>query len=61
MKIQSDVYIGVDDYSIGLVCGMGNTEIDYSGITCEAIGENPEAVTITVDGDVVTVEIDKEM
>lgn len=57
IKIQSDVYISVDDYSIGLICGMGDTDLDYSGITCEAIGENPEAVTITADGDVVTLEI----
>ena len=35
---------------------MGTTDIDYSGITCEAVGDKPESVIITVNGSAVTVE-----
>lgn len=56
LKIDSGCYFSQDDYSIGLLCGMGNTNaLDYSGITCVAAGEKPETVTITVDGNAVTV------
>ena len=57
LYIDSDCYFGVDDYSIGLICGMGNaTVLDAAEITCEATGEAPETVVITVDGNDVTVE-----
>ena len=57
LYIDSDCYFGVDDYSIGLVCGMGNPAVlDTAEITCEAIGDAPETVVITVDGNDVTVE-----
>ena len=56
IQIHSSCYFGTDDYAIGLVCGMGSTDIDHSGITCTATGENPENVAITVNGNVVTVE-----
>ncbi len=55
--IDSDSYFGVDDYSIGLVCGMGNADvISASDITCEATGDNPENVKITINGNVITLE-----
>ena len=57
IQIDSDCYFGTDDYTIGLVCGMGSTDIDYSGITCVAVGDAPENVTITVSDSTVTVEI----
>lgn len=57
LKIDSKARLGITDYSIGLLCGMGSTDIDYSGITCVAVGEKPETVMITVDGEVVNVEI----
>ena len=56
VQIDSDCYFGTDDYTIGLVCGMGTTDIDYSGITCTAVGDKPESVIITVNGSTVTVE-----
>lgn len=60
LGIDSGCYFGVDDYSIGLVCGMGNdTNIDSAGITCVADGDAPETVNITVNGNTVTVEISK--
>lgn len=57
LQIDSACYFGTDDYTIGLVCGMGSTDIDYSGITCQAAGDNPESVIITVTDSAVTVEI----
>lgn len=53
LKIDSSCYFSTDDYSIGLICGMGATGIDDSGITCAATGDAPESVSITVkDGTV---------
>ena len=57
LQIDSDCYFGTDDYTIGLVCGMGTTDIDYTGITCRAVGDAPENVVITVTDSTVTVEI----
>jgi len=48
LKIDSACYFSTDNYSVGLVCGMGNTGIDDSGISCVAVGEKPETVTIEV-------------
>ena len=57
LQIDSDCYFGVDDYSIGLLCGMGNAGIiPDAQITCVATGEEPENVKITVEGNEVTVE-----
>ncbi len=58
LKIDSKCYFGVEDYTIGLVCGMGNASvIPDAEITCEATGSNPENVKITVNGNEVEVEI----
>ena len=58
LKIDSGCYFGADDYSIGLICGMGSdTKLDPSGITCTAVGDAPETVNITVNGNTVTVSI----
>ena len=56
LQIDSGCYFGADDYTIGLLCGMGSAEIDASGITCQGTGENPESVQITVTDGEVTVE-----
>lgn len=48
LKIDSSCYFSTDNYSIGLVCGMGSTDIDDSGISCVAVGEKPESVSIEV-------------
>lgn len=58
LKIDSGARLGISDYSIGLLCGMGDTDIDYSGITCIAVGDAPETVMIDVDGEVVSVVIE---
>jgi hypothetical protein len=57
LQIDSRCYFQTEDYSIGLVCGMGNATIDASEITCVAVGSNPEKVQITVSGNTVTVKI----
>lgn len=58
LKIDSGCYFGADDYSIGLICGMGSdAKLDASGITCTAVGDAPETVNITVNGNTVTLEI----
>ena len=41
---------------IGLICGMGETGIDHSGITCKVVGDDPEAITVTVSGAMVTLK-----
>ena len=57
LQIDSACYFGVDDYVIGLLCGMGDSSlVDYSGISCTAVGDNPEILEITVDGNDVNVE-----
>lgn len=56
LQVDSGCYFGADDYSIGLVCGMGSADISASGISTAAVGDNPETVVITVADEVVTVE-----
>ncbi len=54
LAIDSRCYFGVEDYTIGLLCGMGDeTLVDYSGISCIAVGSSPETVQITVEGNYV--------
>lgn len=56
LQIDSASYFGTDDYAIGLVCGIGSPAVDHAGITCTAVGETPEKVVITVNGNAVTLE-----
>jgi len=56
LQIDSGCYFGTDDYTIGLLCGMGRTDIDYSQISCTAVGDKPENVKITVTDDEVSLE-----
>ena len=57
LKIDSGCYFGADDYTIGLVCGMGNPEkLTQATIDCIAVGDAPESVNITVNGNTVTLE-----
>lgn len=55
LKIDSNAYFGTDDYVIGLVCGMGTAPIPYDGITCEATGDDPASIVVTVTDGTVTV------
>lgn len=57
LQIDANSYFGVDDYSIGLLCGMGDaTVVEDAQITCVAVGDEPEKVQITVNGNEVTLE-----
>ena len=56
LQISSDCYFGTNDYVIGLVCGMGDyTLLDWD-IACVAVGDAPEKVIFTVDGNTVTLQ-----
>ena len=55
LKIDSDAYFATEDYTIGLVCGMGTAPVASEGISCEATGSNPENIVVTVTDDTVTV------
>ncbi len=54
LQVDTRCYFGVDDYVIGLLCGMGNADlVDYSGIRCAVVGEDAD-FTLAVDGNEVT-------
>ena len=60
LQIDSSAYFSVDDYSIGLVCGMGDfSKISSAQIECIATGKEPEKVNISVNENEVTVDIKK--
>ena len=56
LQIDSSCYFGVEDYSIGLVCGMGDPGAITADVTCKAVGDAPDTVKIQVNGNAVTVE-----
>lgn len=57
LQIDSSCYFGTDDYSIGLVCGIGNDEaVSNAEIECVAVGDEPEKLDIAVNGNSVTVK-----
>ncbi len=57
LEIDSSCYFGTDDYSIGLVCGNGNsTVVEIAEIQCVAVGDKPETVNITLNGNNVILE-----
>ena len=55
LAIDSGCYFGTDDYTIGLLCGMGTASVDTADISCAATGDNPEKVVISVNDGTVTV------
>lgn len=57
LQIDSSCYFGVDDYSVGKVCGMGDPKtLQKAEVECVAVGDAPETVKITEDGNTVTLE-----
>lgn len=57
LKIDSSCYFAADDYSIGLVCGMGDaTVVNKAEIECVVVAENPENMYVTVNGNTVTID-----
>ncbi len=57
LQVDSKCYFGTEEYVIGLICGSGETAIDPAGITVKAVGDAPEKVKLTVDGQSVAVQI----
>ncbi len=56
LRIDADIYPN-SHYLIGLLAGSGAREdMDLSGITCEAINNDPEKLQITVENGLVTVD-----
>lgn len=61
LQIDTSCYFGVDDYVIGLVCGMGDASaVPTAEITCAVVGEDPDSMTVTVSGNAVTVDMAEE-
>lgn len=59
LQIDSSCYFGVDDYSIGLVCGMGDSSVlTTAEIDCTAVGDDASSVKITTNGNSVTVDFE---
>ncbi len=58
VQIDSDCYFSSDEYYIGLLCGTGTADVDYSDIRVEATGRKPENVKISVTGQTVDVQIE---
>ena len=57
LQISTKSYFGVDNYMIGLVCGMGDaTAVESANITCTVVGDNPETLNVTVNGNAVTLD-----
>lgn len=56
LQIDSASYFGVDEYVIGLVCGMGDASRVSADISCIVVGDLPESIVATVDGNDVTLE-----
>lgn len=57
LLIDSSCYFGVDDYSIGLACGMGDPSVfDKVEVDCTVVGESPDSINVTTNGNTVTLE-----
>ena len=60
LQIDSACYFGVDEYVIGLVCGMGDPTRVNADISCAVVGDLPESIAVNVDGNDVTLEFVSE-
>lgn len=57
LQIDSSCYFGVDDYSIGLACGMGDSAVlDKVEVDCTVVGDDPDSISVTTNGNTVTLE-----
>ena len=56
LQIDSSCYFGVDEYVIGLVCGMGDPSRVSADVSCQVVGDNPEWIIATVEENEVTLE-----
>jgi hypothetical protein len=61
LQIDTSCYFGVEDYSVGLVCGMGDyTMIDSADVECIVVGDDPESIDVTVNGNAVAIDFVNE-
>ncbi len=59
LQIDSSCYFGVDDYSIGLVCGMGDAlKLTTAEIDCAVVGDDTDSVKVFTNGNTVTVDFE---
>ncbi len=57
LAVDTSCYFASDDYTIGLVCGMGDPAvIAEADISTAVVGDSPETLTLTVNENTVTVE-----
>lgn len=56
LLIDSACHFGTLDYAIGLICGMGETDIGCGGVECLATGSDPDKVTVETSGNAVNVK-----
>ncbi len=57
LQIDSSCYFGVDDYTLGLSCGMGDaTVFDSVDVDCKVVGDNPDSIKINVKDNTVTLD-----
>ena len=54
LQIDSGCYFGADDYVIGLICGAGDPGALEAVIDWTVVGKEPDALTIEVNGNTVT-------
>jgi len=60
LQIDSSCYFAVDDYTIGLVCGMGDfSKVSTAQIDCTAVGDKAEKVDISLNENSVIVDFKK--
>ncbi len=52
LLVDANAYFGTEDYVIGLVCGMGSTGIDDSGIAAKVSGADSGLYAVVKDGEV---------
>lgn len=53
LYVDSGAYFGTDDYSIGIIAGMGTADVETDGITVGAVGDDPDSIKVTLtDGEV---------
>ncbi len=56
IQVDSGAYFDNPDYSLGLICGMGDSSaITASDLSAKIVGDEPDKLILTVDGDMVTV------
>lgn len=53
LYVDSGAYFGTDDYSIGIIAGVGTANVETDGITVGAVGDNADSLEVTLtDGEV---------